>query len=688
MLTILNRNQLILRLTEMHVVSEETGEKATVSVQQKIPLVAPGAKKAVRRAATLQPMPRHQTPSFLNQEVQARPVSGTMQPPPKPSQRIDVPRSSTRLEDAIKSQQRDIDRISGAVARIEKDMDSFQEFMVEMRAELEANRVTRKTQQESNREQLAWLQEDLNELRQENGEFQQDLREEELPDIKNKLEQLQQEIDSQGHITGLPNEDRPPASVNEFQREVLYIRRKCNQVDGVKAELQRLQKRLNDMEGKRRNSFVFPRTLMTPNQPSHAGSRMTSMPTIAQQRPRMMMLQAPEDDGAQSRMTRHISPSRNPPGAFSDSIVESGPTSRRMTTQAATITATSSARTRRTTGRQDIANVAETATPKPLITQRWSYTGFRHWKTLRAAFEAFELEYPKLGIPESAKILEDHVNNSNLQSTAFASQYGEVTIVEERNENVEHRDPSESNHLETSPLKRKHGQVEGNTEELASGAIKKKRGHTSRTGEKQPTDPDKILRSPRLTTSSPRLSIPEHRVVGLISSDEGSPELGRDSPFGEVPSELANSDHIPRNEYDEGNVDRIAPPAQSNVSNEEKAKPVHQHRRSRDQLGVLPLNTVPITPASRSRNTGSSPNTNALLMTLESNEAVIPGAFPSYLTDEDVAPNAGPSDVKTDAIVYDPRTDSSKHFRCGSCGKKYRNPTALKYVSWLPCRFL
>ena len=65
----------------MHVLSEDTGEEVAVSVQQKIPLVAPGTKKIVRRAATLQPMPRQETPNTFFRDAGARSVSGTMRPP-------------------------------------------------------------------------------------------------------------------------------------------------------------------------------------------------------------------------------------------------------------------------------------------------------------------------------------------------------------------------------------------------------------------------------------------------------------------------------------------------------------------------------------------------------------------------------------------------------------------------------
>jgi hypothetical protein len=674
----IDRNQLILRLAEMHVVSEQTGEKVAISVQQKIPLAAPAMKKAARRAATVQPTPRHRTSNSLNQDIEAMSTDRTMRPPPLPLPGNDVPRSSSRLEDIIKSQQKDIDRIVGAVARIEKDMDSFKEFMVEMRAELEANRATRKTQQDSNQEQLAWLQEDLKELRQESGNFQLDLREEELPDIRNQLDQLRQEIDAQEQSIGLPKGIPPPALANEFQREVLDIRRKCNEVDGLKAELQRLQKRLKEVEEKRQESFVFPRTLMTPNQSSHAGSRLVSMPTIAQQRPQMM-LQGPEDNGTKSTMTRHLSPTRNPPGAFPDSIVESGPTPGKVTAQATTTTATStSARIHRTVDGRGIAHVAGPPTSTPMIAQRWSYAKLRHYKTITAAFEAFGLEYPKLGLSQSIKILEDHVNCSNLQNTVPAFQWGEVTRVGVNSEDAQNQDASEPDQRQTSPLKRKHGQVEGGTEEASSEALESKRGRPSRAVKMQLSNDNEILRSPSPSFSSPRSDLPGHHMA-LVTS-QGSPELGRagfQSRHGEIPSEVANGvQNSSKRLYGGPNANGRAFEAQSTSSKESKARPAHRHQTSRDEIGVLPLHIVPTTPASTARNTVSSPSANALLMTIESEEAVVPGAFPNEVSDG----RAVASNAQLRPIVFDPHTDTSKHFKCGTCGKGYRTPTALRYV--------
>jgi hypothetical protein len=155
------RNQLILRLGEMKVVSEHSGENATIVVEEKIPLLPPGVKKpsAARRTASVQPHPRA---GSLAVHGNSQSKNNEMPPPPaKENPGTNLARFTTWAEGAIYDQQKDIDRIGGAVARIEKDMRSFKEFMAEVRAELAANRETRKTQDDLKQEQIVWIQEDL-----------------------------------------------------------------------------------------------------------------------------------------------------------------------------------------------------------------------------------------------------------------------------------------------------------------------------------------------------------------------------------------------------------------------------------------------------------------------------------------------------------------------------------------------
>ena len=364
-----DRNQLILRLAEMKVISEETGKNTAISVQQKIPLAAPGQKKpqAVRRAATVQPTPRNQAPSLSVGHSNPR-LNVPMLPPAQEKSGREVAKLPDWQEDAIQRQQMDIDRISGAVARIEKDMSSFKDFMAEVRAELAANRATRKTQQDMNQEQFTWLQEDMKDVRQDNGAFQQELRGEELPDIRHQLEQLRREIDSKDRFTVLPNlESLSSADVKKLLgMDVVKMTRKSNEIDGLKIDLQNLQKRLKDMEEKRQDSFALPRTLVDAPRTSTAQARPEILPaeanTILGQ-----IIEGLDENDAPFTTIPNLPHSTSLPGAFPDSITDlEVPTRNRL----AGMQALSSNTIQR-------PKTAEVASARFTHTQKWSYTDVR-----------------------------------------------------------------------------------------------------------------------------------------------------------------------------------------------------------------------------------------------------------------------------------------------------------------------
>ncbi len=68
------------------------------------------------------------------------------------------------MESAISSQQKDIDRLSGSVERIERDMRQFRGFMDEIRAELGS---IRQLQAERENESFASVRGELDSLRQQ-----------------------------------------------------------------------------------------------------------------------------------------------------------------------------------------------------------------------------------------------------------------------------------------------------------------------------------------------------------------------------------------------------------------------------------------------------------------------------------------------------------------------------------------
>ena len=700
----------------MNVVSEQSGDKAVISVQQKIPLQVAGAKKlpAGRRAATVQPTPRAQPSNSLIEYGRHQSRSGNMLPPPvEDSSRKDLAKFASWAEDAINNQQKDIDRIGGAVARIEKDMKSFKEFMSEVRAELAATRATRKTQEELKEEQLAWLREDLKELRQENGDFQQDMREEELPSIHNELEQLRQQYDSNNGFTELSNRGslQPmDGGANGLRKSVMRIDHKVSEMDGLKMELKRLQQRLSDIEEKRQDSFVFPKTLMdhpgTPDLPSAAVRQMRSTSTTVRQRPRLMF-EAPHATASRSRTNRDPSPT--PPGAFPDSVLDLDTPRHDPAALPGVIIDTTRPRSLETE-----LEPADTTTRGSLLVQKWSYTGARNWRGVNRAFQAFEIEYPKLGATsESIKVLEDYVNEWRIQNSLPAQRHGKLTVVEEITEDT----GSCLDEPEPSLPKRKHDQIEDTVEQLPSETVTKRRKRVN-----MPAGKDQSV---------------------TISFDHGSPELGRQS---RLRSGLEQENAATADEP-ESALDPV--PANFHTLNKRRSSgrlrnsPLEggessagslsfSPRQNRKTPGLLPTSAGKISERSVSQRTASNkenemlppvtrnqmasvensaarsisardaaaprsavpglarrtattpavpmPKRNAVLQSIEAEDDPIPGSFP-----EDVpTPASRAAGVRRSFQMEEADTDSRKPYKCASCGKRYKNSNGLKYVGRLP----
>jgi len=82
----------------------------------------------------------------------------------RPLPQVDLAKFKSWAEDAINTQQQDIDRLSGSVDRIERDMRLFKDFMEEIRTELASNRHL---QEERSGEGFASVRAELGELRQQ-----------------------------------------------------------------------------------------------------------------------------------------------------------------------------------------------------------------------------------------------------------------------------------------------------------------------------------------------------------------------------------------------------------------------------------------------------------------------------------------------------------------------------------------
>jgi len=114
----------------MSIVSEATGERAKISVLKTYSLKHANAtvrKPASRRASTAQPSSRPKPPNFLSGTSGTPPQNNRPLLPVTPlvapvAPQIDVVKFKTWAEVTIENQQKDIDRISGSVERMEKDL--------------------------------------------------------------------------------------------------------------------------------------------------------------------------------------------------------------------------------------------------------------------------------------------------------------------------------------------------------------------------------------------------------------------------------------------------------------------------------------------------------------------------------------------------------------------------------------
>ncbi|PBP21589.1 hypothetical protein BUE80_DR007654 [Diplocarpon rosae] len=125
-----HRNQLIMRLTGMSVVSVKTGQKAKILVLKTFPLKI----TSVKRQFGVPPPGVGSTPASSQSVVARIPAADGRSLGPLNVPVADIVKFKNWAEDAISTQQADIERISGTVNRIERDMRSLKDFMREMRS--------------------------------------------------------------------------------------------------------------------------------------------------------------------------------------------------------------------------------------------------------------------------------------------------------------------------------------------------------------------------------------------------------------------------------------------------------------------------------------------------------------------------------------------------------------------------
>ncbi|KAJ5042127.1 uncharacterized protein L3040_004684 [Drepanopeziza brunnea f. sp. 'multigermtubi'] len=219
---LLKENQLILRLTDMAVIAEETGQRAKISILKTFPLTTTSKKRfpGGQRASTAQPYTRrHQSMlgvALSNEQtmVARRPTPSDRAAPLSVSV-AEIVKFKNWAEDAILTQQKDIERITGTVNRIDQDMQSLKAFMLEVRSELSSNRQLPATSAED----------DVQALRED-------------------LENLRQQIVRNGKTISL-------SALEVVSQEVEEISQKFDGVDTLRSELQKMTARVKHLEESR-----------------------------------------------------------------------------------------------------------------------------------------------------------------------------------------------------------------------------------------------------------------------------------------------------------------------------------------------------------------------------------------------------------------------------------------------------
>lgn len=206
----------------MSVILETTGKKATIVVRKFIALTRKSGKRpaVARRASSTHSLPpahpksvpppfRPPVPLFHANTPKLSAALVTASP-----QQLDAEKFRPWAENTIRSQQNDIDRVSGTVGRIERDMQSFKEFMEEVRSELALNRET-----------MVQAKDDLNKLRNQAEDTTQ------RPRSSNGVDVFSKRLDA---ITD----------------DILLVNQKASKVDLLKEELKKMQDRLASLEEK------------------------------------------------------------------------------------------------------------------------------------------------------------------------------------------------------------------------------------------------------------------------------------------------------------------------------------------------------------------------------------------------------------------------------------------------------
>jgi hypothetical protein len=622
----------------MSLVSELTGKEVEPLMLKTFPLAVPGMKKppGFQRAATVQPsLP--QSPVLLDRHIRRQSVmpstNGTPPSLPEVESQKDLARFRTWAKNAITGQQKDIDRIQGTVSRIEKDMSSFKDFMQEVRIELATSGQSRHLLNEGQ----AAIREDMNSLRKQvhTSEQRVALSLEEASQTSKtawegvardvlKVSRKVSEVDSLKDE--LHNLTTRLQNLENLMGDGPQISQESNEINDVKGDLQYLKIRIESLESGSRGALVSAGgyEVASPEAEHHStGGAEEPHRRISDTVPGMLsMLARPEAHGTALESTRDAS-----------LILRTG-------------------------------------------SVRWSYTGPQSLRSVRSACVAFgmtRMTRANQPIPRAIEMLEKYVNESQQQNTPNGRVYGmaapiQVTAAQKR-----------------GTPKRPHEEVEALFDEEHSQFAHPKRirkisaGSAKRNAVAIETSetPDPLQDLPSPPQNSAKIVPPVHN---------SSPILGDYDNHGE---------YI----YAKDDVDHGYQPALKPKPKDTSKRPVG--RRKRVSLTTATPNTAPKRPSRRRKsslstaalkNTSNKENETEAPSQTEGPEAADDTILPSIEKDDGFQVRIPPAPP-----TFEPRTRAfrataatpattrqAKPFKCGVCGKQWKNLDGLRYVSIAP----
>jgi hypothetical protein len=231
------------------VISETAGDKAQINILESLPLINPNAQKpsVPKRASTVQPLGR-KAPNLQPAMNGNHAAFGSMPPPPnKMKFAPDFSEFKSWAQEAISNQQKDIDRVSGTLLHIEGEMQTFRNFMEEVRTELATGREFHQNQIQD-RDSLVKVSGEMRQLQTRVKAMDEDLRgksgESLSRDIEIIISDMLQISEKAHEVDGLKVEVQQLKTQVKGVEDVVQVGRIPNEVDSLKLELHAMKSRL------------------------------------------------------------------------------------------------------------------------------------------------------------------------------------------------------------------------------------------------------------------------------------------------------------------------------------------------------------------------------------------------------------------------------------------------------------